>query len=269
MPTANDGLTDSAHTGTLVQVNSSPRSVAFTLLDLLASLALRRATRETAPLTPNVTLTTQLVQRLQCLGLIQIADSTRAPELPVERALYDPIGFSWYESSESDDFSENGLRLQVRAYLSEPTANGDITAVWMALAAAEVEGYLEALLRKHKLPPQWSLSARSLCAIWLGRLSLAKLRYVVWACIQAANSTFSSSNSNLDKAHKHFENSIRARPLNLISGSSAKTDNLPFPGQRDSLLTSTFLSEVMHFGKDYWTALPLAETVKQLRDREQ
>lgn len=242
-----------------------PRSVAFSLLDLIAAVALLRATKESAPLSPSSQLTSTLVHRLERLGLIEVVgaaqlQSTRA----VERALYDPIIFMWFAGSACDEFSETGLRRQIRAYMREPTVHEDVASVWRELGTAEIHNYLEFQLRKHALPTHWAHSAMALTEQWLGRLSISKLRYVVWASIRAAASTYLCTNYDLDATRGHLENSLRQRPVWLSSRSGPGEDFLPSPQQKTSLTLASFLRDVLPIGSAYWTALPNTVTVKQM-----
>lgn len=241
---------------------SAPRARALTLLELIAALALRRATREAAPLSPSDALTAELVSKLSGCGLIRTADASQPlPYHPVERALYDPIVFVWNEDMSAGGNAEETMLCRIREHLQLPSAVDEVVAIWHVLAEAELEGYLQYLLRKHGLPTYWSISARLLAKSWLPQISLARLRYVAWASIRAAASTYLCTNGNLDETRRHFENSLRQRPIWLAADLSAGATFAPAASQKAPLVVSVYRNDVSRLGMAYWAVPPSVEAL--------
>lgn len=239
-----------------------PRAQTFALIDLIAALALRRATREPAPLSPSSALTIELVRRLTANGAISTQDDNhRLPYDEVERTLYDPIVFKWNAGADPAGLTDVALAARIQERIKNPGIVDEVVATWRLLAEGELEGYLQYLLRKHGLPTYWAISARALAKTWLPELSLAKLRYVVWAAIRAAASTYMCTNGDLDQTRRHLENALRKRPAWLASEPSVGLAFLPSPEQKVPLTVSTFLRDVANLGTAYWSAPPSVEAL--------
>jgi len=139
-----------------------------------------------------------------------------------------------------------------------------LAAAWRILAEAELCDYLKYTLNQHGLPDDWSASATSLVAHHLETLALAKLRYVYWASMTAAASTYLKTNGHLGATRRHLENALAKRASTLTQDSSVGINFRPFPSLKMPLVLDGLLSTFPEFRDHYWTVPPTSESVAML-----
>lgn len=232
-------------------------------------LALLRSTTDRAPTTPSSGLTQAIALWLERRGVIALCDDRDLlfPNVPPARAIYDPIAWRYlWAAAAAPGFLES-VRARLDTLTLAPESLASKTVLWQLLADAEVEGYLAHLLRKHGFDPEWCLDARDQGDRWTRGLSLAQMRYVVWASVREGASAFLRSNGDLDDARLAIAQELRRRARWVQSKPHAGFSFLPAPTTRQSVLLTIFLEGIAPIGQHYWLSPPTADSLRHLLER--
>jgi len=235
------------------------------LVETAALLALIRSTSDRAPTTPCFGLTLALAMWMEQRGVITLCDERQLlPATPPARAIYDPVAwrYRWPEAGHADFV--NRLLSQLRNHCEAAGSSGLKVVLWQLLANAEVEGYLAYLLRKHGFDPAWALDARDQGERWTKGLTLAQVRYVVWASVREGAAAYLRSDGELDDARAAIALEVRRRSRWLETRPALGASFLPAPTTRQSVLLSIFLEEVAPIGQQYWLSCPTEASLRRL-----
>ena len=226
------------------------------LIEAAALLALWRSTSERAPISPCTSLSFGLAEWLQRRRVIEI-DAQRDQAVAV-RAIYDPISWTFVWPEASDPAFGDILWVRVRSLAEVPDASAYKVVMWRMLASAELEGYLGSLLRRHQLDSSWAVDVRDEDRMDQGRISLAQMRYVVWASVREGAAAFMRSGGDPGEAREAIARELRRRAQWVESRPDWGAGYVPHHGGMQSILLRIFLDDIAPMGERYWTSPPIA-----------
>jgi hypothetical protein len=261
-------LTDEAAQPTLNRSHEASPAEALHALTLVEATALRAfhlATTHRAPITPCLGLTQALVVLMVRRGVFELcADNDLSGSEPFWRATYDPLRWRYLTGWEQTPESERSLRQRLRELADrEDVAPGKL-GLWRLLANAEVEGYFAHLLRRHGFSPQWAVDASDSTAYWDYGLSLAQMRYVVWASVREGAAAFLRSGGDPDDARDAIATELRRRARWIEGKPDLGQTFLPPPNARQSTLLTVFLEDVAPLDQRYWLTNPSLTALRDL-----
>ena len=218
-----------------------------------------------APITPCFSLTQALLSLLRRRGVLELCSDgdLSAPE-SLRRAIYDPLTWRYLRGWAHISDLESKLRCWLIELASSDDTAADKLALWRVLASAELEGYLAHLLRRHGLSPQWAVDIDDSGAYWDSGLSLAQMRYVVWASVREGAGAFLRSGGNQERTRDAIANELRRRSRWIEGHVDFGQRFLPAPGARRSILLTTFLEDVAPLGPRYWLIAPSLASLRDL-----
>jgi hypothetical protein len=264
-------LTHEAAQPTLNRTLEAPPAEALHALNLVEAAALRalqHATAQRAPITPCFTLTQALVVLLARRGILELrTDGDLNGGEPLWRALYDPLRWRYLSGWEHTPQLEGALRDWLRELVHRKDAAAVKLTIWRLLANAEIEGYFAHLLRRHGFSPQWAVDASDSTAAWGSGLSLAQMRYVVWASVREGAAAFLRSGGDAEGAREAIALELRRRARWIEGRPDLGQTFLPHPNARRSTLLVVFLEEIAPLGQAYWLANPSTDAIRTLSAR--
>lgn len=229
------------------------------LVDLVAWAAFEAARDDAAPLSPTLRLTFALADRLRQRSILRLLDvAPRAPAFRQARAIYDPIAWEYF-----DDPPEPAvLREAVNDVLCERAQVADAQALWLwvAIAEAELEGYVVHLLRRHQMETAWARSVLERAAPELTSLSLAQRRAVCWYGIREGAAAFLRTRGDATQCVEAIVGEIRRQARWMLRHEPQALSWLPQSSWRQPIVLATFLAR-FPLGSRYWTELPTLEAL--------
>ena len=235
----------------------APALASFDLIETAAALAFTRAALERAPIAPHIGLTIELAALLQSRGFFAVCledDASRSD--PPVRAVYDALAWRYGFEEPAGEALARVLGIQLERLSRDPESRPLKASLWRSLASAEIEGYLAHLLRRHGFDARWAADVRDGGERWRRGLSLAQLRYVVWASVREGAAAYLRSSGESEDARDAIVNEIRRRSRWMESKPDWAQGFLPAAGFRQSILVTMFLSEVAPIGNRYWLEPP-------------
>jgi hypothetical protein len=221
--------------------------------------ALERSTSISAPVAADTAVAQRLLLFLQTAGVLAETGSSNGP---TKRSLYDPISWSYRESSQLPDDLSTSLAHALRAWRPSLGAQ-DRQWLWRQLADREAAAYLASLLRKHRIGIQHVEEILCVQERDWRELSLGRKRYVLWSSVRGAASEFLSTGGDESAALTVLSREMRSRANWLsrkqASGTLSKSDYcfLPDPAWRRPLMVDVALECLLTIGDDYWLAPPI------------
>jgi hypothetical protein len=221
--------------------------------------ALERSTSISAPVAADTAVAQRLLLFLQTAGVLAETGSSNGP---TKRSLYDPISWSYRESSQLPDDLSTSLAHALRAWRPSLGAQ-DRQWLWRQLADREAAAYLASLLRKHRIGIQHVEEILCVQERDWRELSLGRKRYVLWSSVRGAASEFLSTGGDESAALTVLSREMRSRANWLsrkqASGTLSKSDYcfLPDPAWRRPLMVDVALECLLPIGDDYWLAPPI------------
>ena len=225
------------------------------LPELAALLALCRATRERAPTTPAPHFSQEMAAWLS--GRKVIVLNPASADGVVHRAIYDPITWRFLWASASETGFEQATEVRIRAVAAQAEGLEQKVLLWRMLASAEIEGYMANQLRRHGFDPAWWVDVSDRGERWTsGRLSLAQMRYVVWASVREGASAYLRWNGDLAAAREAILQEIWRRSRWVETKPDWGSGFLPAGAGLQSIMLTIFLELVAPIGTRYWTQPP-------------
>lgn len=221
--------------------------------------ALERSTSISAPVAADPAIAQHLLLFLKAAGVLAETGSSNGS---TRRSLYDPVSWSYRESSQLPDDLGASLTHALRAWCPSLGAH-DRQWLWRQLSDHEVAAYLVSLLRKHRIGIQHAEEILRVQEEGWRELSLGRKRYVLWSSIRGAASHFLSTGGDESAAVTVLSREIRSRTDWLSHkqalGTLSKSDYsfLPDPAWRRPLMVDVALECLLPIGDDYWLAPPV------------
>jgi hypothetical protein len=182
----------------------------LTLLEAAALLAIHRATRDRAPISPSAYLTEALFLVLEKRRiLLRCAEGEPSEPVERQRAIYDPMCWRYLADWQAVPLLEDAIAGRLRACAGDESSLRDRLELWRALADSEPEGYLAHLLRRHAFEARWAMDLPP--TRWETGITLAQMRYVVWASVREGAAAFLRASSNYDHARDVIGSALRRR----------------------------------------------------------
>jgi hypothetical protein len=239
------------------------------LIETASLLAFHRSTADRAPITPCFGLTQALALLLQRQEILKCHSGRDPPDEsePLWRTIYDPIAWQYVGAWSHIESFESAVRQRLLELATSDNTTADKLALWQTLASAEAEGYLAHLLRRHGFDVRWAVDAADSGASWSDGLSLARMRYVVWASVREGAAAFLRSRGDPDEARSAIAAELRRRSRWLDGRLDLGQSFLPAPNARHSVLVTTFLEDIAPLGQSYWLIQPSIAALQNLAPR--
>jgi len=233
----------------------------LTLLETAALLAIHRATRDRAPVSPSIYLTEALFVLLEKRHILKrcAEGDLRKPD-GLQRAIYDPVCWRYLADWRATPLLESAIESHLRVCASDERSLHDRLQLWRALADAEVEGYLAHLLRRHAFEARWAMDLPP--TRWESGITLSQMRYVIWASVREGAAAFLRTSLDHDHARMVIASAVQRRAQWIAGRPDMGESFVPHASARPSLLLGIFLSDVAPLGSAYWRSTP---TLKALR----
>jgi hypothetical protein len=248
-----------------LEASPAEASHALSLVEAAALRAFHRATTQRSPITPCFSLTQALVVLLVRRGFLALCtdDDLNGSE-PFWRALYDPLRWRYLGSWEPALQVDDELRQRVRDLAARDDAIDTKLLLWRLLANAEIEGYLAHLLRRHGFSPQWAIDASDSTIYWENGLSLAQMRYVVWASVREGAAAFLRWGGDLEGARDAIATELRRRAHWIEGRPDLGQTFLPPSNARQPTLLTVFLEDIASLEQRYWLVNPSLTALRDL-----
>lgn len=228
------------------------------MIDALALAAFEAAKDEAAPVSPTLRLTFELAERLHRQQILRLLDvMPEAPAWGQSRALYDPVAWEYL----ADPPEPGVLRLLVdkqRHAAVSQCSSVEALWLWQRLTAAELEGYIAHLLRRHQMEASWVRPILERSKAELVGLSLARRRAVAWAGVREGAAAFLRTRGDATQCLDAILCEVRRQARWMLRHDGPLTSWMPQSSWRQPLLLSTFLG-CFPLGQSYWMELPSTE----------
>lgn len=234
---------------------------ALTLLEAAALLAIHRATRDRAPISPSAYLTEALFVLLEKRQILQRCDrdDLRKPD-GLQCAIYDPVCWRYLADWQATPLLESAIERHLHVCAADERSLHDRLQLWRALADAEAEGYLAHLLRRHAFEARWAMDLPP--TRWETGITLSQMRYVMWASVREGAAAFLRTSSDHDHARMIIASAVRRRVQWIAGRPDVGQSFVPHASARPSLLLTIFLSDVALLGPAYWLSAPSLKTLR-------
>lgn len=239
---------------------------ALTLLETAALLAIHRATRDRAPISPSAYLTEALLVVLErCRILQRWGEEGLCKPQGLQRAIYDPVCWQYLGEWQATPHLESAIESHLYTCACDEGSLHDRLQLWRALADAEIEGYLSHLLRRHGFEVRWAMDLPPIR--WDSGISLAQMRYVIWASVREGAAAFLRTSSDPDHARMVIASAVRRRSQWITGRPDAGQTFVPPITARPSILLALFLNDIAPMGHAYWLAAPTLDALRLTKAR--
>jgi hypothetical protein len=231
-------------------------------VDLATLAAFEAARDEAAPIAPTLRFSFSLAGRLRERSILRLLEvPPRSPGYGQARAIYDPI--AWEYLAEPPELGVLRATIHEQLIIRSRAAEGEALWLWMALADAELEGYLAHLLRRHQMDAGWVRSILERGGLELTALSLAQKRAVSWYGVREGAATYLRTRGDATQCVDAVVCELRRQARWMLRHEPQALSWLPQSSWRQPLLLATFLAN-FPLGQSYWTEVPSLEALTGL-----
>lgn len=231
-------------------------------VDLATLAAFEAARDEAAPIAPTLRLSFSLAARLRERSVLRLLEvPPRSPGYGQARAIYDPLAWEYL----ADPPELGVLRTVIHEELCSRSqaAHGEALWLWIALADAELEGYVAHLLRRHQMDTGWVRAILDRAGPELSVLSLAQKRAVTWNGVREGAAAFLRTRGDATQCVEAVVCELRRQARWMLRHDPQALGWLPQSSWRQPILLTTFLSR-LPLGQSYWTEVPALEALAGL-----
>jgi hypothetical protein len=226
------------------------------LVDAAGVIALMRSVGTRRPLCPTVTMSLNLMARLEEIGMIECGWPEEWPPGSAVQLTPDE-GVAWrYDPSAPPEWAWHAYSLtQLVNSGSDPATEPERTEFWWQLAEAEAESYLSYQLDRHRLNPTWATQISKYFRS-VGPLPIAEWRYCAWAAARRGAAEYLSSDGDEDVTSHAVLTELLWRARQIHTGAWSNLSFVPQQREPYTLLAQVFAQLLVPPDFNYWTSTP-------------
>jgi len=227
------------------------------LLELVSRRVIELSRAKPSPLTPSLALTERVLSSAERCGLIVRPGASDASHSTTVRSVYEDVSWALQSSEPPNASAEKELRRYVHDTLNRSHIRQEQLDLWMQLAEAEIDGYVQHLLRHHPARRELSNALNAGAKAAVPHASISAVRRALWIHLRGPESTSLEAVCPGDPSRwaRMFAARVASAAM-ALHGRSDTARFVPSSAQPRPLMRTIFQTEATRLGLQYWTSTP-------------